>query len=94
MTEKELRAHREFLQQLVSGLGRDDIGVGELTEADGSLHFTLTRGQHVHQAQLPVGMLANKDQARAAVMTIIPKLSKVIEQEHIQAAQENEVKAR
>jgi len=88
MTEKELVAHREMLQQLVSGLGRDDIGVGEVSKGeDGRLVFTLTRGELSHQAELSPEILTDKDRARAAMMAIIPKISKQIEREYLQAAQ-------
>jgi hypothetical protein len=87
MTEKELIAHREMLQQLVTGLGRDDIGIGEVTKEEGRLVFTLTRGELSHQAELPLEILTDKDRVRAAMMAIIPKISKQIEQQHLQAAQ-------
>ncbi len=88
MTEKELLAHQEMLQQIVSGLGRDDIGVGEVTKGENErLMFTLTRGELSYQAELPLEILTDKDRARAAMMAIIPKISKQIEREYLQAAQ-------
>jgi hypothetical protein len=90
MTEKELKAHREFLQTLLSSLGRDDIGVGELSEVDGMLVFALTRGDHTYRAELPVGLIVDRDKAKSAMAALIPRLSKVIEREHIEAAQDTD----
>ncbi len=86
MTEKELAASRELVQQLVNSLGRDDIGVGEVHEADGRLVFSLTRGDHTYRAELPVELLADEDKARSTMMAIIPKLSKAVEREHLEEA--------
>lgn len=88
MNEKELIMYREMLQQLVTGLGRDHIRVGEVAHVDGKIVFTLTRGGHSHQAELPLDVLADKERARAAMMSIIPKIRKVIERQHLQAAQD------
>ncbi len=87
MTVKALEAHREFLQKLVSGLGRDDIAVGEVNEVDGKLVFTLAKGSFTHQAEVPLEIIADHEKARAAMMAIIPKISKPIEREHLKAAQ-------
>lgn len=86
MGERELEGYREQLQQLVVQLGRDDIGLGEVTEAVGKIHFTLARGHHTHQAEMPLEVLKDHHRALAAMMAIVPQLSKAVEQEHIEEA--------
>ena len=78
--------HRDRLQELVTHLGRDDIGVGEVSESDGRVHFTLSRGEHSLQADMPLEVLEDHDRALAAMLAIVPDLSKAIEREHIEAA--------
>ena len=84
---ENLEAHRNVLQDLVSSLGRDDIGVGNVEVSGDTLRFTLSRGDHTHRAEMPLGFLSSRSQASSALMAIIPNLSKAIEQEHIDAAQ-------
>ncbi len=78
--------YSDVLQGLVSNLGRDDIGVGDVDEADGKLLFTLTRGDLSYRAEMPVALLSDRELAMSAMMAIIPKLSKAVEREHIEAA--------
>ncbi len=86
MNQKELEAYREFLQKLVNDIGRDDIGVSTVLEADGQLVFTLARGDLTHDVELPTEIVADKNRARSAMMAIITRLSKAVEREHLQAA--------
>ncbi len=86
MNQKELAAYREFLQKFVSDLGRDDIGVSTVLEAEGQLVFTLTRGDLMHDVELPLEIVADKNKARSAMLAVISRLSKAIEREHLQAA--------
>jgi hypothetical protein len=71
---------------MVTHLGRDDIGVGEVSESDGRVRLTLTRGDHALQADMPLDVLADHERALAAMLAIVPALSKVIEPEHLEAA--------
>lgn len=86
MGTREHGKHRDRLQELVTHLGRDDIGVGEVSESDDRVRFTLTRGDHALQADMPLDVLADHDRALAAMLAIVPALSKAIEEEHIKAA--------
>ncbi|MGH2371891.1 MAG: hypothetical protein ACRDIC_00225 [bacterium] len=86
MTERDLEAHRNTLQGLVSSLGRDDIAVGEVSRDDGKLRFTLTRGDHAHSDEIPIDVLADRERAMAALMAILPKISKPVEQKHLDAS--------
>jgi hypothetical protein len=55
-------------------------------EANGRVRFTLTRGDHALKAEMPVEVLDNHERALAAMLAIVPGLSKAIEQEHMDAA--------
>lgn len=85
MTERDLETHRNMLQALVSSLGRDDIAVGEVTQDDGRLRFTLTRGEHTHSDEIPIDVLADRERAMAKLMAILPKISKPVEEKHLEA---------
>lgn len=86
MTERDLETHRNTLQALVSSLGRDDIAVGEVSQEDGRLRFTLTRGEHSHSDEIPIDVLANRERAMAAIMAILPKISKAVEEKHLETS--------
>jgi hypothetical protein len=66
------RDYRLRLEELVRHLGRDDIGVGEVVEADGLVHFTLVRGNFSHRAEIASDVLADRERALAALVAIIP----------------------
>ncbi len=83
MTARDLETHRNTLQALVSSLGRDDIGVGEVSQENGRLRFTLTRGEHSHTDEIPIDVLADRERAMAKLMAILPKISKPIEEKHL-----------
>ncbi|MGH2400936.1 MAG: hypothetical protein ACRDF6_13960 [bacterium] len=84
--DKDLQAHREALQGLVTSLGRDDIAVGEVSRVDGRLAFTLTRGEHTHRDEISIDILSDRQRAMAALMAIIPKISKAVEEKHLEAS--------
>jgi hypothetical protein len=77
---------RNTLQGVVSALGRDDIAVGEVSQQDGVVHFTLTRGHFTQEGQIPAGLLADRQQTLAHMNGVVRKLSKEIESEHIKQA--------
>lgn len=83
MTERDLETHRNTLQALVSSLGRDDIAVGEVSQEDGRLRFTLTRGDHAHSDEISIDVLADRERAMKALMVILPKISKAVEEKHL-----------
>lgn len=86
MNERQIEDARNTLQGMISALGRDDIGVGEVSHRDGVIYFTLTKGRFTHKGQIPADVLADKQQAVAHVTGIVRKLSKEIESEHIEQA--------
>lgn len=86
MTDRDLEAHRNTLQGLVSSLGRDDIAVGEVSRENGRLRFTLTRGDHAHSDEISIDVLADRQRAMAALMAILPKISKPVEEKHLGTA--------
>lgn len=88
MTDKAMQAHRDTLQALVTSLGRDDIAVGEVSRVDGRLVFTLTRGDHTHRDEIAIDVLSDRERAMAAMMVIIPRISKPVEEEHLEASSE------
>ncbi|HEV8338757.1 MAG TPA: hypothetical protein VGR25_03760 [bacterium] len=86
MTQRQIDETRNALQAIVSALGRDDIGVGEVSEQGGVVSFTLTKGRFTHSDQIPADLLADKERALPALNGIVRKLSKQIESDHIEHA--------
>lgn len=86
MAARDLETHRNTLQALVSSLGRDDIGVGEVSQENGRLRFTLTRGEHSHTDEIPIDVLADRERAMAKLMAILPKISKPVEEKHLETS--------
>ena len=86
MTASDTGKLRDQLQELVMHLGRDDIGVGEVTEVEDRVQFTLTRGDHALKGEMPIDALHDHERALAAMLAIVPGLSKAIERDHIEAA--------
>lgn len=78
--------HQEQLQALVTDLGRDDIGVGDVRTVGDTLHFTLTSGTHMHPAELPVSALEDREHVKDKLMAILIPMSKAIEQHHLKGA--------
>jgi hypothetical protein len=86
VNERQIDDIRNTLQAVISALGRDDIGVGDVSQDDGTVHFTLTRGHFTHSDDIPADLLADKQRALAHLNGIVRKLSKQIESEHIERA--------
>ncbi len=82
MKARELEVHRRLLEDLISRMGRDDIAVGEISEADGKLQFALVKGSHTYRAEIPIAALADVKQIRAALNAILFRLGKALEQAH------------
>lgn len=87
MKGRQIDDAHNTLQGVIGALGRDDIGVGEVSEQDGVIHFTLTKGRFTRHGQISADLLADKQQALVHLNGIIRKLSKEIESEHIEQAQ-------
>lgn len=90
--ESEKQAnYRKVLEQHLSTLGRDDIGIGTVTQADDhTLCVEFIKGPMRHEATIPVASLQHPDQARAALNAALLKISKAVEKQHIEAAQTRE----
>ena len=87
LRDKELEQHRRTLEEAVAGTGRDDIGVGAVTESrEGVLAVEFSRGTHNHTAEIPVVALEDHESARRAVTIAIRSLSKEVAQEQLQKA--------
>jgi hypothetical protein len=86
MNQKQLQQIREVLQQVVTAQGRDDIAVGDVSEADGKIRFTLTRGRFTHTDEVPIEVFKDAATARDRLTPAIFRLSKQVEREHIEQA--------
>lgn len=85
---KELQEYRRFIEQTLVAMGRDDVGVGDVTEkSEGVLGVTLSRGSHTHTVDVPVASLQQNEQARVAITRAIFGLSKAIEKETMEIAE-------
>jgi hypothetical protein len=85
---KELRELKRRIEETLVAMGRDDVGVGEVSEPrEGVLGVTFSRGSHTHTAEVPLNELQNSQQARITVTRAILHLSKEIEQETMATAE-------
>ncbi len=79
---RELQRYRRMVEDVLSGLGRDDVGVGDVREIrDGVLAITLSRGPHTYTTEIPADQLRTRDLARAAVSGALILFSKKVAQE-------------
>jgi hypothetical protein len=84
---KDLEQYRRTIEEAVAGSGRDDIGVGKVTETgDDIIAVEFSRGTHTHTAEIPAEALQDHESARRAVTIAIRSLSKEVAQEHLQKA--------
>lgn len=85
--DKDLDQYRRTIEEAVVGTGRDDIGVGKVTEArDGILAVEFSRGTHNTTVEIPAAALADHEGARRAVTVAIRGISKEVAQEQLQKA--------
>jgi hypothetical protein len=78
---------RKLLEHHLARLGRDDIGIGNVTPTDtGQLQIEFIKGAMRNEATIPVEELQDPDRARGAMNAALLRFSKAIEQQHIQAA--------
>ncbi|HLJ60277.1 MAG TPA: hypothetical protein VKZ50_11155 [bacterium] len=81
-TPKDLKRYRQIIEEATVGLGRDDVGVGDVTETrDGVLAVTFSRGAHSTVEEIPVDALRDRGQANQALVKAIRGLSKEVAQE-------------
>jgi hypothetical protein len=77
LSTKDLQQYRQTIEAALAGLGRDDVGVGEVAEiGDGILSVTFSRGPHTFVANVPVDKLRDREEAERAVRSAIIALSK------------------
>lgn len=87
MRDKDLEQYRHTLEEAVAGSGRDDIGVGKVTESsEGVIAVEFSRGTHTHTAEIPANALQDHESARRAVTIAIRSISKEVAQENLQKA--------
>lgn len=87
LREKDLEQYRRVVEEAVANAGRDDIGVGAVSErTEGVLTVEFSRGTHHHSAEIPVAELRDHESARRAVTRMIRDLSKQVAQEQLEKA--------
>jgi len=86
LTPKDLDRYRQVVEQAVTALGRDDVGVNVEDGRDGMLAVTFSRGVHAHTARIPVDALRTREGAHAAVNGPLLAFSKRIAQEGLSKA--------
>ncbi len=87
MPVPRLEEWRKVLELHLAHLGRDDIGVGEVSEADaGQLEVEFIKGGMRRTETIPVDALNDADQARAALNAALLRISKAVERQYIEAA--------
>jgi hypothetical protein len=85
--DRDLEQYRRILEAAVAGTGRDDIGVGKVTDARaGVLAVEFSRGTRAYTAEIPEEALRDAESARRVVTIEIRNLSKEVAQEHLQKA--------
>ncbi len=85
MKAREIEAYRRLVEDLISRFGRDDIAVGEASEAEGRLQFSLIKGGRLYRAEIPLAAFADSKQVRAAVNAILFRFGKALGPEHVEA---------
>lgn len=90
MTTDRLDQWRKLLENYLARLGRDDIGIGEVTESGpNELQIEFIKGGMRRSATLPADALGDFEQARGVLNIALLKISKAVEQQHITAAKES-----
>jgi hypothetical protein len=86
-TTKDLKRYRQTIEEAIIGLGRDDVGVGEVQEAqNGMLSVELSRGTHSTVEEIPVDALRDRGQMNQAIVKAIRGLSKEVSQDALDKA--------
>ena len=87
LRDKDLEQYRRTLEEAVAGSGRDDIGVGKVSEVrDGIIAVEFSRGAHAKTAEIAAEALRDHEGARRAVTLAIRDLSKEVAQESLRNA--------
>jgi len=87
LNAKDLDQYRHTLEDTVAEAGRDDIGVGPVTQPrEDVVVVEFSRGSHSHTAEIPAVSLRDHESVRRVVNATILKLTKDIAQERLQSA--------
>jgi hypothetical protein len=87
LRDKDLEQYRRVVEEAVANTGRDDIGVGAVSErTEGVLTVEFSRGTHHRTAEVPVAELQDHESARRTITSVIRDLSKEVAQEQLQKA--------
>ncbi len=83
-TGKDLQKYRQAIEGALAELGRDDIGVGDVTETqEGILSVLFSRGTHQHVADIPIDKMENHEEMKKTLRSALVVLSKAVAQEAI-----------
>lgn len=83
---RALERYRHTIEEAVTAIGRDDLGVHVSNEGGGMLQVIFSRGSRVHVAHIAAGDLEDRERARCAVKTALLAFSKRIAQETLAKA--------
>ena len=78
---RALEKYRHTVEQAVTAIGRDDLGISVSDEGGGMLAVIFSRGSREHIAHVCVWELQDRERARHAVKTALLVFSKRIAQE-------------
>jgi len=87
LRDKELQQYRRAVEEAVANNGRDDIGVGAISEpAEGLIAVEFSRGTRRHTVEIPVAELRDHENARRTVTLVIRDFSKRVAREQLEKA--------
>jgi hypothetical protein len=87
LRDKELEQYRRVVEEAVANTGRDDIGVGAISEPkEGLIAVEFSRGTRRHTAEILVAELRDHESARRAITLVIRDFSKQVALEQLEKA--------
>ncbi len=90
MTIDQVEQWRRLLENYLARLGRDDIGIGDVTESGANeLQIEFIKGGIRRSTTLPLDSLGDFERAREGLNVALLRISKEVEQQHIAAAKES-----
>jgi hypothetical protein len=86
LTRRDLEKYRQAIEGALPELGRDDVGVGDVTEPrEGVLCVLLSRGATRHAADIPIEKLENHEETKKTLLSALIVLSRAVAREAIGA---------
>jgi len=83
LTAKDLNKYREIIMRAMEGMGRDDIGIGEVSEKEhGVLAVEFSRGTHSSIETVSTDALQDRVQTNQAILRAIGAFSKTLARSH------------